>query len=189
MLSEIPGWFMALAWGGLVSLGLLFGALAGLYAPLKHRGITSVMAAGAGILIAAASLDLIVAAVRTSGPLHAGIALVLGAAAFSLANLWLARRSAKHRKRCRRMHSAADGERHAWQRPGDRGWYADGRFAGSRRPWIGDDADWRPRRDGLLAAFALGNFAEALSSASGMELAGRSKRYIFGLWGLAALSL
>jgi hypothetical protein len=100
MLSEIPGWLMASAWGGLVSLGLLFGALAGLYAPLKHRGITSVMAAGAGILIAAASLDLIVAAVRTSGPLHAGISLVFGAAAFSLANLWFARRAAKHRKRC-----------------------------------------------------------------------------------------
>lgn len=40
---------------------------------------------------------------------------------------------------------------------------------------------------GLLAAFALGHFAEELSSASGMQLAGRSKAYIFGLWGLAAL--
>ena len=40
---------------------------------------------------------------------------------------------------------------------------------------------------GLIAAFALGNFAEALSSSSGMELAGRSKRYIFGLWALAAM--
>jgi ZIP family zinc transporter len=40
---------------------------------------------------------------------------------------------------------------------------------------------------GLVAAFALGNFAEALSSASGMEIAGRSKRYIFGVWSLATL--
>jgi ZIP family zinc transporter len=40
---------------------------------------------------------------------------------------------------------------------------------------------------GLVVAFALGNFVEAVSSASGMEHAGRSKRYIFGLWGLAAL--
>ena len=42
---------------------------------------------------------------------------------------------------------------------------------------------------GLLVAFALGNFSEALSSASGMEIAGRTKRYIFGLWALAALAV
>ena len=42
---------------------------------------------------------------------------------------------------------------------------------------------------GLLAAFALGNFAEALSSTSGMGIAGRTKRYIFGLWALAALAV
>jgi ZIP family zinc transporter len=40
---------------------------------------------------------------------------------------------------------------------------------------------------GLLAAFAVGNFAEAMSSASGMDIAGRSKRYIFGLWMLSAV--
>lgn len=45
----------------------MFGVFAGLYAPLKHRGITGVMAAGAGILIAAASLDLIVAAAGEAG--------------------------------------------------------------------------------------------------------------------------
>src|SRR5688572_33191651 len=99
-MPELPGWMMASAWGGLVALGLVFGAMAALYAPLKHRGITGAMAAGAGILIAAASLDLIVSAVRMSGPLRAGFALTAGAATFSLANLWLARCSAKHRKRC-----------------------------------------------------------------------------------------
>jgi zinc transporter, ZIP family len=185
-LPEIPVWIMAAAWGGLVSLGLLFGALAGLYAPLNHRGITSVMAAGAGILIAAASLDLIVAAVRDSGPLHAGVALVVGAAAFSLANLWLAKRAAKHRKRC--------GE--CVQQPTEKSTPGSGLAIA-----VGTLMDALPEAAvlglettrigapgaGLLAAFALGNFAEAMSSASGMERAGRSKRYIFGLWGLAAL--
>jgi zinc transporter, ZIP family len=183
---EIPVWIMASAWGGLVSLGLLFGALAGLYAPLKHRGFTCVMAAGAGILIAAASLDLIVAAVRESGPLHAGVALVVGAAAFSLANLWLAKRAAKHRKRC--------GE--CVQQPTEKSTPGSGLAIA-----VGTLMDALPEAAvlglettrigapgaGLLAAFALGNFAEAMSSASGMERAGRSKRYIFGLWGLAAL--
>jgi ZIP family zinc transporter len=183
---EIPVRLMAAAWGGLVTLGLLLGALAGLYAPLKHRGITGAMAAGAGILIAAASLDLIVAAVRESGPLHAGVALVVGAAAFSLANLWLAKRAAKHRKRC--------GE--CVQQPTEKGTPGSGLAIA-----VGTLMDALPEAAvlglettrigapgaGLMAAFALGNFAEALSSTSGMEIAGRSKRYIFGLWGLAAL--
>lgn len=65
--STTPIWLVALLWSGLVSVGLVFGVFAGLYAPLKHRGITGVMAAGAGILIAAASLDLIVAAAGEAG--------------------------------------------------------------------------------------------------------------------------
>ena len=184
--AEIPVWLMASAWGGLVSLGLLLGVVAAFYAPLKHRGITSAMAAGAGILIAAASLDLIVAAVRDSGPVRAGLALVAGAAAFSLANHWLAKRAAKHRKRCGAC----------VQQPTEKGTPGSGMAIA-----VGTLMDALPEAvvlglettrigapgTGLLAAFALGNFAEALSSTSGMETAGRSKRFIFGLWGMAAL--
>ena len=182
---EFPVWLMASAWGGLVSLGLLLGALAGVYAPLKHRGITSAMAAGAEILVAAASLDLIVAAVQDPGRLRAGLGLVVGAAAFSLANLWLARHAAKHRKRCGACVSAADGERFARQRPGHSDGHADGCTAGISRAWIGNDADRHSRR-GTARGFRVGNLAEALSSASGMKDAGRSKKYIFGLWSMAA---
>jgi ZIP family zinc transporter len=42
---------------------------------------------------------------------------------------------------------------------------------------------------GMLTAFALGNFAEALSSASGMQVAGRSKIYIFGLWIISCVAI
>jgi zinc transporter, ZIP family len=184
--AGLPPWLVASLWSGLVSLGLLLGAFAGLYAPLKHRGITSVMAAGAGILIAAASLDLIVDAVREAGVIRAGLALVIGGAVFSGANFWLAKRAAKHRKRC--------GE--CVQQPTEKGTPGSGLAIA-----VGTLLDAVPEAAvlgletaligapgaGLLAAFALGNFAEALSSASGMEIAGRTKRYIFGLWALAAL--
>ena len=93
-------WISGCGWAFLVSLPLLAGAWAGLHVPLKHRGITGIMAAGAGLLIAAASLDLIASAVEESGPVRAGVSLVTGAAAYSLINLWLATRAAKHRKRC-----------------------------------------------------------------------------------------
>ena len=99
VLNDLPTWAMAAGWGLVVSLGLIVGALAGFYAPLRHRGITGIMAAGAGILIATASLDLIISAVRSAGPMQVGLALVLGAAAFSGANVLLATH-AKHRKRC-----------------------------------------------------------------------------------------
>ena len=184
--SEIPVWLMAAAWGGIVSLGLMFGALAAAYVPLTHRGITSAMAAGAGILIAAASLDLIVAAVGDLGPVRAGLALVLGATAFSIANHRLAKHAAKHRKRC--------GE--CVQQPTEKGTPGSGLAIA-----VGTLMDALPEAvvlglettrigapgAGLLAAFALGNFAEALSSASGMRIAGRTRRYVFGLWGVAAL--
>ena len=183
---EISVVLVSSACGALVSLGLLLGAVAGLYAPLKHRGVTGMMAAGAGILIAAASLDLIVEAVRVCGTLDAGVALVAGGAAFSLANLWLAKRAAKDRKRC--------GE--CVQQPTEQASPGSGLAIA-----MGTLMDALPEaavlgletartgipRVGLLAAFALGNFAEALSSASGMALANRSKRYIFGLWGSVAL--
>jgi zinc transporter, ZIP family len=186
MLDDLPLWLMASGWGLIVSLSLVVGAAAGLYAPLRHRGITCVMATGAGILIAAASLDLIVSATRTAGPAPVALALLAGALAFSLANAVLARRAAKHRKRC--------GE--CVPQPSEKGAPGSGLAIA-----IGTLMDAIPEAIvlglettrmsmpglGLIAAFALGNFAEALSSSSGMALAGRSKRYIFGLWALATL--
>jgi zinc transporter, ZIP family len=176
---------MASGWGLLVSLGLFLGAGAGLFVRFRHRGITSVMAAGAGILIAAASLDLIVSAVRSAGPIQVGVALLLGAGAFSAANAVLAAR-AKHRKRC--------GE--CVEQPTEKSMPGSGLAIA-----IGTLMDAVPEAivlglettrlstpgAGLIVAFALGNFAEGLSSASGMQIAGRSKRYIFTLWGLATL--
>lgn len=183
--EALPVWFMAAGWGLLVSLGLIAGAVAGLYSPLRHRGITRVMAAGAGILIAAASLDLIASAVRSAGATAAGVALILGAAAFSGANALIAAK-AMHRKRCGEC-VPQPSESNA---PGSGLAIAVGTLMDAIPEAIVLGLETtRMAMPGvaLIAAFALGNFAEALSSASGMELAGRSKRYIFGLWGLAAL--
>lgn len=183
--EALPVWFMAAGWGLLVSLGLIAGAVAGLYSPLRHRGITSILAAGAGILIAAASLDLIASAVRSAGATAAGVALILGAGAFSGANALIAGK-AKHRKRCGEC-MPQPSESNA---PGSGLAIAIGTLMDAIPEAIVlglETTRMAMPGAGLVAAFALGNFAEALSSASGMELAGRSKRYIFGLWALAAL--
>jgi zinc transporter, ZIP family len=169
-----------------VSVPLLLGALIGLYAPLKHRGITGIMAAGAGFLIAAASLDLIVSAVEAASPVTAGLALIAGATAFSIANHVLSTRAAKHRKRCGECVQQAT-EKGA---PGSGAAIAVGTLMDAlpEAVVLGLETS-RLGKPGaaILAAFAIGNFAEAVSSASGMSMAGRSKRYIFGVWILATL--
>jgi ZIP family zinc transporter len=183
---DLPAWVLASGLGALVSASLVLGAAVGLYAPLRHRWFTAAMAAAAGISIAAASLDLIASAARANGAWRSGVAFILGAAAYSLANAWPALRQARHRKRC--------GE--CIQQPTEAGAPGSGLAIA-----VGTLIDAVPEGValgletsrigapglGLLAAFALGNFAEAMSSASGMSIAGRSTRYIFGLWILSAV--
>lgn len=57
------------------------------------------MALGAGLLLAAAAVELAAEVTRTH-PWIGVAALLAGAATFSAANAWLSRRGAKHRKRC-----------------------------------------------------------------------------------------
>jgi zinc transporter, ZIP family len=184
--NDMPAWALAAGLGALVSLSLVLGALAGLHASFRHRWFTGAMAAGSGITIAAASLDLIAGAARVAGPLHAGLAFVSGAAVFSLANAWLAGRHATHRKRCgecvqQPTESAAPGSGLAIALGTLIDGMPQGIALGLETSRIGAPGL------GLLAAFAIGNFAEAMSSASGMGLAGRSQRYIGGLWLLSGV--
>jgi hypothetical protein len=72
-------WIEAAGWSALASVGLIIGALAGLFSPLEHRGIARIMAAGAGVLLATASLDLTIASLDRAGALHTPLFLTLGA--------------------------------------------------------------------------------------------------------------
>jgi ZIP family zinc transporter len=90
----------ALAWGMLSSVGLVVGAVAGSFSRLSHHAIALAMSVGAGLLLAAASLELAAEAIRIAGPGPAVVSLLLGAAVLSAANALLARFGAAHRKRC-----------------------------------------------------------------------------------------
>jgi ZIP family zinc transporter len=76
------------------------GAVAGSFSRLTHHAIALVMSVGAGLLLAAASLELAAEAIRIAGPMPAVFSLLVGAAALSAANAHLARFGAAHRKRC-----------------------------------------------------------------------------------------
>lgn len=174
-------WLDAAFWGWVASLGLIAGALAGLYGPLRHDGVARVMAVGAGLLLAAVSLDLIVESIEVAGPWQVCVGLVAGAVVFSGINAWLAQRGAKHRKRCGECQPQATEA----ETPGSGLAIAVGSVLdlipasmvlGLETVQSGTPAV------AILVAFFLGNVPEALSASVGMVAAGRTKIYVAGLW-------
>lgn len=175
-------------YGLLSASGLIAGALAGIWLQMRHRTIAAVTSVGVGLLIAAASLYLISSALEAASLAMVGSAALAGAAVFSLVNLVLRRWRAQTRKRC--------GE--CVRQPGEAEMPGSGMAIA-----IGSMLDAVPEAlivgaavagggealppMALIAAFALGNFAEGLSSAAGMLDAGRSRRYVLLLWGGATL--
>ena len=90
----------ALALGAVPSVGLLVGAIAGLFSRMPHQRIAMAMSVGAGLLLAGVSLKVAADAIRIAGPMAVALSLLLGAAVFSASNALLARFGAAHRKRC-----------------------------------------------------------------------------------------
>jgi ZIP family zinc transporter len=170
----------ALALGALSFVGLLVGAIAGLFSRMPHQSIAMAMSVGAGLLLAGVSLKVAADAIRLAGPAAAALSLLLGAAAFSAGNARLARFGAVHRKRC--------GD--CVQQPAE----SQQRGSGVAIA-LGNALDAAPEvmvlgialRDpvvpiALVIAFSVGNLPMALSSTAGMRAAGRSYRYISLLW-------
>lgn len=181
-------WLVGAGWGWIASLGLWAGAAAGMYGRLEHRGIARAMALGAGVLLAVLSLDLLAAATREGGAVRVTAAFALGAVAFSLANAWLARRGARDRKRC----GGCVEQPSEQSSPGSGLAIVFGTMLDALPESVIIGLETTARGGGLgwavVAAFALGNFPEALSSAAGMTAARRSARYIWAVW-IAASAL
>jgi len=176
----------ALAVGVVPFVGLLVGAIAGVFSRLPHRPIAMAMSVAAGLLLAGASLKVATDAIQVAGPLAAAVSLLLGAAVFSASNALLARFGGAERKRCGECVRQADESR----QPGSGIAIA-----------LGNALDAVPEamvlgvalREpavplALVVAFSLGNFPVALSSTAGMRVAGRRHGYIFLLWSAIAIA-
>lgn len=174
----------ALAWGALASIGLVLGAVAGTFWRLSHATIALVMSVGAGLLLAAASLELAADAIRLAGPLPVVVVLLTGAAMVSAAGALLARLGAAARTRCGECVQQPSEA----QQPGSRITIALGTAIDAipEALVLGLALRAGPVPAELLIAIAIGNVPEALSGAAGMQLAGRSHRYILLLWGAIA---
>ena len=180
----MPVWLTAGGWGLLAGGALVLGALVGWFVRVPQRVVSGVMALGAGVLISALAFDLVDEAEQQGGLAPTAIGFLIGALVYVAANTALARRGARHRKRSNQQPSEAE---------------ASGSGAAIA---IGALLDGVPESVVLgvsllsgsgvsvavLAAIFISNVPEGLSSAAGMQRAGRSARYVFGVWGGIAVA-
>ena len=181
----MTGWLQAGGWGLLGGAALVLGATVAWFLRVPPRVVAAVMAFGAGVLISALSIDLMQEAADRGGVGAAALGFLGGAVAYVCANALLARRGARHRKRS------------GSQQP------SESEQAGSGAAIaVGALLDGVPESVVLgtslvgghgvglsvLAAVFISNVPEGLSSVAGMKQAGRSARYVFGVWGGIAVA-
>ncbi|MEV4198596.1 ZIP family metal transporter [Micromonospora globbae] len=180
----MPEWLQAGGWGLLAGSALLLGAVTGWYVRVPQWVNASIMAFGAGVLLSAAAFELIGKAHERGGTLPTAIGAAGGAVAYTLANVALARRGARHRKRSGRQPTEKD-------RPGSGSAIAVGAVLDGVPESVVIGASLLTGNTVSLvtvAAVFLSNVPEGLSSAAGMRRAGRSRRFVFLLWtGIALL--
>ncbi|MEU8844560.1 ZIP family zinc transporter [Streptomyces roseus] len=186
------GALVAGGWGLFAGAALLVGAAVGTLFRVPAQWIALVMAFGSGVLISAVSFELVDEAYRQGGVLPTAAGAVAGATAYSVANAYLARRGARHRKR-----SGARQPSEGTQ-PGSGNAIALGALLdGIPESVVIGTSLLGGGSVGLATVVAvfISNVPEGMASAAGMKRAGRSRAYVFTLWsviagvsGLAALA-
>ncbi|NES26139.1 ZIP family zinc transporter [Micromonospora terminaliae] len=180
----MPEWLEAGFWGLVAGSALLIGAAVGFFARVPRRAIASVMAFGAGVLLSAVSFELIAEAHEQGGLRPVVIGAALGALAYTGANILLARRGARHRKR------SGDEQPSEQEQPGSGAAIAVGAVLDGVPESVVIGASLLaggPVSLVTVLAVFLSNVPEGMSSAAGMRQAGRSRRYVFLLWTAIAL--
>jgi zinc transporter, ZIP family len=180
----MPQWVEAGLWGLAGGGALVAGALIAWLVRVPRDVVAVVMAFGAGVLTAAAAFELMDEAERNGGLLATSAGFLGGAVIYVLANVLLARRGARHRKRSSNQPSEQD-------------------QAGSGTAIaVGALLDGVPESVvlgvsllggggigvAMLAAVVISNVPEGLSSVAGMKQAGRGAGYVFGVWGAIAVA-
>ncbi|WP_088320640.1 ZIP family metal transporter [Kineosporia sp. R_H_3] len=181
---DVPLWLEAGFWGLAAGATLLVGAAVAWFARVPRDVVATVMAFGAGVLVSALAFELVSDAVEGGGLAATAGGFLAGSVAYVAANIALARRGARHRKR------AGDEQ----PSPDDSGTGA-AIAVGALLDGVPESVVLGMSLFGgggvgvaVLVAIAISNLPEGLSSAAGMKRAGRSAGYVFGVWGGIALA-
>ncbi|PLS08469.1 ZIP family metal transporter [Neobacillus cucumis] len=165
-------WYAAM-WGAISGSAVFLGALAALYLPVKKRIIGDIMAFGTGILIGAASYELLEDSIRNGGLQATVTGFTLGAVIFTILNFFVSKKGADQRKRSIQNTKGA----------------GIAIFIGTVMDAIPESimvgasllekqsVSWL-----LVAAIFLSNIPEGLSSTVGLKNSGYKKRKIYLLW-------
>jgi len=176
-------WLVAGFWGLVSGSALVLGSLAGYYLKISQKAVAIVMGFGAGVLISALSFELMDEAFKTGCFVATASGFLGGSLIYSIANYFVAKQGGKHRKRSGDKQPSADQE---------------GSGLGIA---LGALLDGIPEAIAIgismiqggavsiatVIAIFISNIPEGLSSTSGMKKAGRSKLFIFGVWGGIAI--
>ncbi|AVR46260.1 ZIP family zinc transporter [Christiangramia fulva] len=176
-------WIIAGLWGLFSGSSLVVGSLIGYYIKLSPRKIAIIMGFGAGVLISALSFELMEEAFKQSGLWASSFGFISGALIYFVANFILEKLGAKHRKRSRQQPSEEENEGSGLAIA--MGALLDG-IPESMAIGISMLGGGTISLATVIAIF-ISNLPEGLSSSSGMKNAGRSKKFIFGIWGGIAI--
>lgn len=172
-------------WGLVAGSALLLGAALGFGVRVPAKVIAAVMAFGAGVLLSAVSFELVGEAYDRAGMVPTTIGTLAGALAYTAGNVWLAGRGARHRKR--------SGHRQAQPSEAEQDGSGLALALGALLDGVPESAvigvsllDGGAVSLVTVAAVFISNVPEGLSSSAGMKRAGRSRGYVFGVWGAIA---
>lgn len=168
-------------WGFVGGVALLVGAVVGLVWRMPTRAIGVVMAFGSGVLISAVAFDLVEEGFQSAGASAVVFGMTAGALAFYAGDWILDHRGGRNRKRSGGQQAAGG---------------ATAIVLGAMLDGIPESAAIGVSLLGgggvgvaVVAAVFLSNVPESLSAAVGLRTAGRSARWILGLWfGVAVMS-
>lgn len=179
VLIAFPLWSKALFWGLVSGSALIIGAALGYLTNVPAKVLAFVMAFGSGVLISALAFDLMDDAYKRGGFDATAIGFVSGAALYSIANYFLNKQGAKHRKRSGQQQADESST------PGSGLAIAIGALIDGIPESIAIGVSMIQGgavSTAAVIAIFLSNLPEGMSSSAGMKKAGRGGKYIFGVW-------